>query len=157
MPFPIQSSAETVDRVAAQVSANFLAVKTALQVWRGDVERGRISGSGSREVYQSVLSARNFAAAQVGRKRINAAFVRNNPDLPDDFDFATALNEPELAIQAFASWFRMNWPQTTKDGCPAFEGYNAVSGELETLDVRLRDTERAELLARIDAVLAAFG
>jgi len=157
MPFPTQSGAETVDRIAAQISANFLVAKTALTVWRGDVERGRVSGSASREAYLQVIGARNFAAAQVGRKRLSQAFVRNNPDLPDDFDFPTALNEPEQAIQAFAAWFRANWPQTTKDGHPAFEGYSAATGDLESLDVRVRDAARTELLALIDAVLAALG
>lgn len=156
MGFPTQGTSSTLDRVAAQVMENFLRAKEALTAWRADVERGRVGGEVSREVYQNVISARNFAAAQVGRKRISQSFTRINPDLPDDFDFPTALNGPEASIQAFAAWFRTNWPQLTKDGHPAFQSFNAVTGEIENLDVRLRDAPRAELLAHIDAVLAAL-
>lgn len=162
MTIPIPGTALPANKIADELDERFAQMYSALSAWRSRVNTNSATDSLDAESqYRSVTSVRSFVAVRVAANAsgIAAAYIRNYPSHQGGSWNATAeWATAKAAIDDFVTFFISIWPKkVTTTGEPAFLRFRAdASEELESFSVPVAGAAKTNLLARIDAVLAAF-
>jgi hypothetical protein len=157
MAFPYSGSGGNALSVAEGIDSQVGNALGQTQQWRTNVAASGVVNSQQAEtVYQTLVALRSYVAAHDNTPGLAEAYVFLFPTLPVDFHPAAEWVVAKQAIGQFVTWFQDNWPERTQAGKPAFSQFIAASGELVGFSVNLNAAAKNELVARLDAVLAAF-
>jgi hypothetical protein len=156
MPFPVSGASGNGETVAASIDGQVRSALVKVAGLRAKANStGDVNSAEAEDAFQSLVSLRSYVEARKATPGLAAAYMRRFPTL-ESFDPATEWNAALLAIGSFADWFVANWPQKSAAGKPAFSEFNPSTLELQAFTVTLSASPRAQFVARLDAVLAAF-
>ena len=157
MAFPYSGPGGNALSVALQIDSQVGSALAVVQQWRTDVNAtGIVSSQQAERAYQTLVALHAYVAARGAVPGLAQAYVFLFPSL-GTFNPGAEWNVVRQAIEDFAAWFQANWPEKTASGKLALTQFIAgPAGQLTQFSINLDASAKAMLVAKLDAVLAAF-
>lgn len=156
MKWPTSRQVDSVENVAESMDSLLSAMLDQAQAWRAEIAAGAdAKATRALPIYQRVAECRDFVASKVGVSptALAAAYQRRFPTI-DGFNPVSDWALAKAGLDDFVTWFQSAWPKLAT-GEVAAHRYGPT-GQLVELSVTLTAGGRTALLAKLDALLAAF-
>lgn len=157
MTFPTSRQVDSAERVVETIDSTLSNMLDQLQAWRERIDASSNTDSGDAQArYQEIVAVKVFVDGKKNTPGLAEAYERRFTNLGTTFNAAAEWVAALNAINDFVTWFQTNWPEKTASGRPSYLAWNATTGEHQTFQIPLTGTAKTTLLARLDAILAAF-
>ena len=155
MTFPTGRATDDAETIAAQIDGQLSRTLARLTAWRSTIEAtSMVDSLEAQDRYQSIAASVVLVDAKKDTTGLAETYQRRFPAI-GAADLASEWIAARTAMVAFLTWMQGNWPERTGTNKPAFLEFGPT-GELRKFTISLPAPARTSLLARIDAVLAAF-
>lgn len=139
-----------------------VAIRTMVQTvtaWRAQINStSLIAASDAVGNYQTIAALKQSITTAQAVPGIGAAIIALYAP-GNGFVLATEATNVKAQIDAFVTAFQGFWPKVTTGpatGSPSFNAYDIVTKQLISFNVTLDAATKTTVLARLDALLAAF-
>lgn len=142
------------DPLVTDMKSRLRALKGALLGWKEIIDATNgVPAWLTQEVYQRMASTRNFIEANKNSPGLAAAYLRQNPTLPANYNPGTEWTVTKGFIETLMTWIRNNWPEKTDNGYPAYQRWNATTLEHEDFSFPVNEGVQTNLFGMIDNIV----